>query len=107
VKNKWILSALLIVLFDCGCMSHQPQQTSAEKALQIGDCLVVQFVIDNRLDKTTTEKVIDQEGNIVLPDVGKVHVAGMRLQEVEPAIERALFSPAIFHHVEVLVSRCR
>jgi protein involved in polysaccharide export with SLBB domain len=106
MKANWILGALVLLCL-CGCTSHKPQQTSGEKALQVGDCLVVQFVIDNGQEKTTTEKVIDRDGNIVLPDVGKIHVAGIRLQEVEPTIERALFSPAIFHHVEILVSRCK
>jgi protein involved in polysaccharide export with SLBB domain len=106
MKANWMLGTLVLLCF-CGCRSDKPQQASSEKALQIGDCLVVQFDIDNGQDKTTTEKVMDRDGNIVLPDVGKIHIAGMRLQEVGPAIERALFSPAIFHHVEVAVTRCK
>lgn len=51
--------------------------------------------------------MIDQNGNIVLPEAGEVHVAGMKLGEVKLAIERALFSPAIFHHVKISVSKCK
>ena len=105
MKAKWMLGALLALCL-YGCSSTKPQQTFAEKALQIGDCLDIQFVIDNEAAKTT-DKIIDLDGNIMLPEVGKVHVAGMKLSEAEPTIQRALFSPAIFHHVEISVSRCK
>lgn len=107
MKANWIPCGLALLLWLCGCKSHPPQQASAEGAVHIGDCLVVQFDIDNGQGRYTKSQMIDQNGNIVLPEAGEVHVAGMKLGEVKLAIERALFSPAIFHHVKISVSKCK
>ena len=48
--------------------------------------------------------VADGEGNINLPYINKIHVAGLTISAVQSAIERAYISPGIFTHPTITVN---
>lgn len=65
---------------------NQVSLPASEPLLRSGECLLIQFtdrsVYENRI-------VIDPTGDISLPYVGKLHVAGMTLQQARQAIVTA------------------
>jgi protein involved in polysaccharide export with SLBB domain len=83
-----------------------PQMFEGESVLQIGDCLVVTVMTDDGMAQADMRQTVDRNGNIVVPDVGTVQVAGLRFEDVEPAIEQKLVASDVADRIRVLVSRC-
>ena len=121
-----------LFLFGCSTMTHQVTQLSGEGSqqqvsegmsqlaggesqqmsegespLQVGDCLVVNVMTDYGVAQAEMRQTVDQNGNIVVPDVGTIHVAGLTFEEVEPAIENVLYTSDVYNRISVLVSRCQ
>src|SRR5687767_15077677 len=94
-----ILTALLVIM--CGCASPSSRVSAPEALLRSGGCLLVKAT--NR-PVPGIRQIIDPAGNISLPWVGELRVAGMTLQQVGEAIVAAYRS--CFRPLEVCVLRC-
>jgi protein involved in polysaccharide export with SLBB domain len=89
-----------LFLLLCSCASQPRQAPVSELALRSGECVAVHFT--NR-SGPEVRQVIDRAGDISLPFVGKLHVAGMTPQQVEREI-LAAYQP-IERPLEVSVVR--
>jgi protein involved in polysaccharide export with SLBB domain len=80
----------IMSLMICGCMSRPPGGPHADgRILAPGECVNVQAVRDHRvLPELQTHRVIDSTGNVELPFLGLVPVAGLTLAEANERIER-------------------
>jgi len=92
-------SILLLVLI-CGCASRPQQLSVADPLLHSGDCLLFHVQFDS---SSEIRRVVDSAGDISLPDIGNLHVAGMTVKQVTQAITDR-YAPRVDHHIEV--SRC-
>lgn len=72
------------------------------RKLNPGDCLL--FQIDPFSPESGIRRVVDSAGDVVLPDVGKVHVAGMTLEQVPQAIMERYLPRGVGRPIKV--SRC-
>jgi protein involved in polysaccharide export with SLBB domain len=95
----------------CGCAPNQKQVAVLErKTLVPGDCIVIDVILDStHRDGLKRRYTIDALGEISLPLLGKLHVAGLSLSQTEDLIERAWANVESFLpiHREFIVSRCR
>lgn len=98
---RLLTSSLLSLVLICGCVSPRPQVPEREVALRPGDRILVQFANHPGLE---VRQVVDPGGDISLPFVVKLHVAGMTLQQVRDAVVAA-YQP-IERPLEVSVFRC-
>jgi protein involved in polysaccharide export with SLBB domain len=85
----------------CSCVSRPQQASVSEPSLRPGDCL--SFRVDPFSSEPGSRRVIDSAGDIVLPDIGKLHVGGMTVEQVSQAITER-YMPRMYNRVEV--SRC-
>lgn len=92
-----VFSFLLLWLIS-GCAT-QSQQVSVRN----GDCLLI--VCTNR-QSPEIRQVVDSAGDISLPLVGKLHVAGLTLGEVRESIGK-VYRPTWPPEPEFSVSLCR
>jgi protein involved in polysaccharide export with SLBB domain len=93
-------TAILLLALLCGCASRPQQASVAEPLLRSGDCLLFHVQFDS---SSGIRRVVNSTGDVSLPDIGKLHVAGMTVEQVSQAImERYL--PRVVHRIEV--SRC-
>jgi len=53
-----------------------------------GECLLIHF--NNTDSDAEIRAAVDQDGNITLPQIGKLHVDGMTLPQVGSTIERMI-----------------
>ncbi len=91
-----IYSVLFLWLLS-GCATQ-----SQSDAVRTGDCLLI--VCTNR-QSPEIRQVVDPAGNISLPLVGKLHVAGMTLREAGESIGAA-YRPTWPPDPKFLVSLC-
>jgi protein involved in polysaccharide export with SLBB domain len=95
-----ILQSLLLMIV-CGCASPSSRVSAPEALLRSGECLLVQ--VTNR-PVPEIRRIIGPAGNISLPWVGELRVAGLTLQQAGAAIVAA-YHPT-FPPLEVSVLRC-
>jgi protein involved in polysaccharide export with SLBB domain len=75
-----IFSLLLLWLMS-GCATQ-----SQRDSVRTGDCLLIVGITRQSPD---IRQVVDLAGNISLPLVGKLHVAGMTMREIGEAVGKA------------------
>lgn len=94
-----ICTLLLLVI---GCTSTPPRVVTDEHPLMVGDRLVI--VITNR-EGPDIREVVDASGNISMPFVGKLQVAGMTMQQAARAIEARYFPSCFREPIRVSLSK--
>ena|SRR6185437_1422569 len=92
--------ALLFLLV--GCASAPPRVVTDEHLLGVGDRLVI--VIINR-ESPDIREAVDASGSISMPFVGKLHVAGMDLEQAARTIETAYFPSCFREPIKVRLSK--
>jgi polysaccharide export outer membrane protein len=78
--------------------------------IQPGDVLDVSMVTDyTKLTATTTAVRVADDGTVVIPLVGKVGVAGMKVEEAEQAVNAQSIMQGVFHNpcITVTMKQCR
>jgi protein involved in polysaccharide export with SLBB domain len=106
---KLLLSVLFVALcwssLTCGCSSVSQCATEEKRvSLGHGDCLEVLFRNVHTLE---VHRLIDLEGNISLPFVEKLHVAGLTLEDAQALIHMKYHQFESYAHFDVIVSKCR
>ena len=91
----------LVLALLCSCASHHASKSLDAPALQIGDCLLIQFTHRPDLEYRQTVK---QDGSISLPLIGELVVANMTLRQVGKLIKARYidFPP----DADILVTLC-
>lgn len=89
--DKWIMDL----------QRFRAQKSAPIKKLRVGDNIEV-FLrgIPNEIH---VEDIIDQEGSLNLPYIGRVYLAGKTTSEAELEIEDAYIDGEIFNHINVIV----
>ncbi|MCR4412026.1 MAG: SLBB domain-containing protein [Thermoguttaceae bacterium] len=79
--------------------------TIGRDTIQSGDVIEVSMVTDYaRLSVTTTPVRVAEDGSVTVPLIGRVLVAGLRLQEAEQEIAAAGVARGVFLHPSVTVT---
>lgn len=95
------ICTLLLLLV--GCASAPQRVVTDEHTLGAGDHL--RIVITNR-ECPEIRQVVDTSGDISMPLAGKLHVAGMTLEQAAKTIEAAYWSSGCFgERIRVSLSR--
>ncbi len=96
------IGILYVSLLWCGCVSN-PRQTATSARLVPGDCVVI-----DAAHRTGREKryEIDSAGDISMPFLGKVRLAGLTLAQAEERLEKAYVRRGFFRDVDLVVLRC-
>lgn len=94
-----------------GCATESAHFADVGRAvLAYGDCVAIDFVIDSvRREDLRASLVVDEAGDISLPLLGKLRVAGLTLEQTQGLIEREFGShgtPALRSR-SFVVSRCK
>ena len=89
----------LLLLWLIGGCATQSQQAS----VRAGDCLLI---VCTTRQSPEIRQVVDSGGDISLPLVGKLHVAGMTMREIGEAVGKA-YRPTWPPEPEFSVSLCR
>jgi polysaccharide export outer membrane protein len=87
-------------------MGIAPDSASASHKLQPGDCLLVTFHRKSLPSPITESVLVDTDGNITLPLVGKVQVSGLTMEAAERVITSHYQSPPYGDKISVKVSWC-
>jgi protein involved in polysaccharide export with SLBB domain len=87
---------LLLVLF-CACATQHRQPAVSDSGVRPGDCLI--FQVEQSSD-FGIRRVVDSTGDISLPDIGTLHVAGMTLEQVAQAVDDR-YAPKVSHRTNV------
>src|SRR5262245_8528998 len=93
---------LLCLLLLCGCVSRSPHTAEAQpQKLGPGDCLLLAFK-----GKGEIRLVVDSAGDISLPLLAKLQVAGISMQEAQMQIQKQYDATESFLPIDVAVARC-
>jgi protein involved in polysaccharide export with SLBB domain len=97
VKTKWFFTCILLLL--------GATKVFADASLRIGDSIGIKIagVPGNEAASVSGTYTIDQHGDINLPYIGKVRVAGMQYGEAQSAIENSYRSRDIFTNPTITV----
>jgi protein involved in polysaccharide export with SLBB domain len=101
---RFLATTLLLLFVMYGCASHPSMQPPSEELLRSGDCLLIEFP---KRETPGIRRVIDSSGDIDMPLLGKLHLAGLTLQQAQTLIETAYRGGGPILPVYVSVSRCR
>jgi len=95
--------AVLGLFLLCGCISSPKRVEIDAKPLAPDDCVAIVIEIE---DSTTVFRVVDSSGDISVPYVGNLHLAGMTVQQAKDRIYHELV-PKYYSWMQVSVRRCR
>jgi len=109
VRNDMRFGSLsvLVLLFVCGCASTpkpSPKEVDTQPLVP-GDCISAVFNLYSP-NQMSQSFVVDSSGDISLFWVGKLHVAGLTLQEAKQQIEDSC-RPIDIPPLRVSVRRCQ
>jgi|SRR5687767_6872303 len=101
------LALCTLILFLLGCASTPPTKTltafqsTSDSQVRSSDHLLIVIKMREALE---VRQVVDANGDISIPLVGKLRVAGMSLQAAATAIESA-YQPQCFGKLRISVTR--
>ena len=87
----------------CGCASKPEGHLAVESPLVAADCVVVTTA---HRDHPEHGQLIDSAGDILLPLLGRYHIAGFTLKQAEGQIERDYVARGFYSRIDLVVLRC-
>ena len=101
MKSIWLQTAQILMVCVCAQAITNTQSVSRPTGLERGTAIVIDLkgiAMPQRI-----EEVVDQQGNISLPDIGELPAVGKSPDELAEAIETSYISAKIFQRIEVMV----